>query len=156
PVRKQWSPRLGVSVPVTESSSFFFNFGRYSQNPLLHNMYRGTGIGTPLEGTPQAARFFHETGSILIGNPQLVTEQTSSYEFGVLADLADNSAFPAVLCNTDPLGLTRIPRRGGTETGTPVSDPGANRTNSSTPAYTVLLHLRSQPVRRLELSRPRR
>jgi outer membrane receptor protein involved in Fe transport len=156
PVRKQWSPRLGVSVPVTENSSFFFNFGRYSQNPLLHNMYRGTGIGTPLEGTPQAARFFHETGSILIGNPQLVTEQTSSYEFGFLSELFGNYALSAVLFNKDQLGLTGIRRGGVTEVGTPVFDPGANYNNSSTPSYTVLLNLDYQTVRGLEVSLARR
>ncbi|NIR45097.1 MAG: TonB-dependent receptor [Gemmatimonadetes bacterium] len=43
--RSAVSPRIGVSFPVTANSSFFFNFGRFTQNPLLNNIYVNTGIG---------------------------------------------------------------------------------------------------------------
>ena len=84
PVRVQFSPRVGVQFPLTERSSFFGNWGIYSQNPTYNNMYYGTGIGrystgvindrrrfaggataadtllgvgTPLEGTPYGPNF---------------------------------------------------------------------------------------------------
>ena len=41
--RTQFSPRIGVSFPVTETSQLFFNFGRYSQNPLLKQPVPGHG-----------------------------------------------------------------------------------------------------------------
>jgi hypothetical protein len=43
--RSAVSPRIGLSFPVTANSSFFFNFGRFTQNPLLNNIYVNTGIG---------------------------------------------------------------------------------------------------------------
>ncbi|HKG94449.1 MAG TPA: TonB-dependent receptor [Gemmatimonadaceae bacterium] len=45
PVRQQFSPRIGVQFPLTERSSFFANWGIYSQNPTYNAMYTGTGIG---------------------------------------------------------------------------------------------------------------
>ena len=45
PIRQQFSPRIGVQFPLTEKSSFFANWGIYSQNPTYNAMYTGTGIG---------------------------------------------------------------------------------------------------------------
>jgi hypothetical protein len=44
--RVAFSPRIGISFPVTEQSALFINYGRYARNPLYHDMYRYTGIGT--------------------------------------------------------------------------------------------------------------
>ncbi|MBC7789181.1 MAG: TonB-dependent receptor, partial [Anaerolineae bacterium] len=42
--RTAFSPRIGVSFPLTERSTVFFNAGRYTMNPLYHNLYRNSGI----------------------------------------------------------------------------------------------------------------
>src|SRR5690606_41911961 len=51
--RRQFSPRIGINIPVTESSAMYLNYGRYTQNPLYNNVYQGTGIGSEKEGTPE-------------------------------------------------------------------------------------------------------
>ncbi|MBI4543897.1 MAG: TonB-dependent receptor [Gemmatimonadetes bacterium] len=45
PGRTEISPRIGLSFPVTESVRMFANYGRFSQNPLYHNLLQRTGIG---------------------------------------------------------------------------------------------------------------
>src|SRR5690606_14149104 len=76
--RTQFSPRIGVSFPVTETSQVFFNFGRYSQNPILKNLYQATGIGTPREGTTAGPALFATGYDVpFLGNPHLLTEQAT-------------------------------------------------------------------------------
>jgi hypothetical protein len=44
--RSAFSPRIGISLPITGQSALFVNFGRYARNPLYHDMYRYSGTGT--------------------------------------------------------------------------------------------------------------
>jgi hypothetical protein len=44
--RTAFSPRIGISFPLTETSAMFVNFGRFARNPLYHDMYRYSGVGT--------------------------------------------------------------------------------------------------------------
>lgn len=163
--RTQFSPRIGVSFPVTANSSLFFNFGRYSQNPLLNNVYVNTGIGkdttvagvtSSLEGTPTGVTLFvpGEGGPGIIGNPKLLTEQTTSYEVGYLAELFENYALSVVLFSKDQLGLTGI-RTGGISNGVQVFDPGVLY-GSNTPNYQILVNADYQTVRGFEISLRRR
>jgi outer membrane receptor protein involved in Fe transport len=158
PSRTQLSPRIGISFPVTASSSFMFNAGRYAQNPTLHNLYRGTGIGTDLEGTRTVQAFV--TGApgevALLGNPRLPTEQTTLYEFGYVADLFDGRyGLSVILYNKDQSGLTGFRNGGYKPDGTPVYDPAATY-GSIRPFYDVLLNLDYQTSRGLEFSLRRR
>ncbi|PWB74770.1 hypothetical protein C3F09_03520 [candidate division GN15 bacterium] len=68
--RSELSPRLGVSFPVTENSVVRFNYGVYYQAPQYTTMY------TNLSGNISS-------GLPLLGNPDLRSEQTKSYELGV-------------------------------------------------------------------------
>ncbi|MEW6050052.1 MAG: TonB-dependent receptor [Candidatus Zixiibacteriota bacterium] len=68
--KSRWSPRLGVSFPISEKSVMHFNYGIYYQEPRYPYMY------TNLQGDVT-------TGLPLLGNPDLNPEQTSSYEIGV-------------------------------------------------------------------------
>ncbi len=161
--RTQFSPRIGVSFPVTANSSFFFNFSRLSQNPLFNNIYVNTGIGTPGEAIPcglaaAEAELNNGCGPIIaprqfssgfIGNPNLLIETTTTYEIGYLAELFDNYAVSVILFNKDQFGLTGLRQ-------TPsISDPGATY-GSSTPQFVVLLNEDFQTVRGFEVAFRRR
>ncbi|MBI4409386.1 MAG: TonB-dependent receptor, partial [Gemmatimonadetes bacterium] len=45
PGRTEFSPRIGFSFPITEGVSLFANYGRFTQNPLYHNLLQRSGIG---------------------------------------------------------------------------------------------------------------
>lgn len=47
--RTEISPRIGFSFPVTESVRMYANYGRFTQNPLYHNLLTRTGIGRTAE-----------------------------------------------------------------------------------------------------------
>lgn len=162
--RTQMSPRIGVSFPVTASSSFFFNFGRYSQNPLFNPVYQNTSIGTPGEGRPCGFAppgsdlraqcgpiiFSNNYGVAFLGNPNLLIEQTTAYELGFLAELFDDYGLSVILFNKDQSGLTGI-RTGGVG----IHDPGATY-GTSTPQYLVLVNTDFQTARGIEISLRRR
>ncbi len=161
--RTQFSPRLGVSFPVTASSSFFFNFSRLSQNPLFNNIYINTGIGTDGEGipcglAPAEAELNNGCGPTIaprqfqsgfLGNPNLLIETTTTYEIGYLAEVGDNYGVSVILFNKDQFGLTGLRQALG------ISDPGATY-GSSTPTYTVLVNQDFQTVRGFEIGLRRR
>lgn len=155
PLRKQFSPRIGLSFPVTETSSLFFNFGRYSQNPLLNNIYAGTSIGTPLEGTPQGPAFFKSVGDVFVGNPNLLTERTTSYEIGMVSEFAQNYALSAVLFAKDQFGLTGVRTGGFRSDGSGVFDPGVTY-GTNAPRYLILVNQDYATVRGFEVQLRRR
>ncbi len=68
--KTRFSPRLGISFPISEKSMMHFNYGLYFQEP------RYTYVYTNLEGDLS-------TGYPLLGNPDLQPEQTVSYEIGL-------------------------------------------------------------------------
>jgi outer membrane receptor protein involved in Fe transport len=150
--RSAFSPRLGVNFPVTERSSAFFNFGVYFQNPLYVNLYQGTGIGTPVEGTVAAPAFGDQSP---VGNPQLRAEQTSAYEVGYLAEFGQNFGVQVVAYSKDQAGLTGIRTGGIDELGQSIFDPGVTY-GSNSPSYTVLVNQDYKTVRGIELEFRRR
>jgi hypothetical protein len=169
--RWQFSPRIHVNFPVTSNSSLFFNFGRYSQNPLLRNLYNFTGVGTIHEGIPlglftnaggQAEDYFgvyvfdpREDNWRLVGNPNLNIEKTTLYEVGFTAELADDYGLSVVLFNKDQNGLTGV-RTGGTLPGNvQVFDPGSTY-GTATPEFPVLVNQDFQSVRGIEIALRRR
>jgi hypothetical protein len=178
--RSSVSPRIGVSFPVTASSSFFFNFGRFTQNPLLNNVYAYTGIGkdttvsyldgegiertvtSSLEGTPTGVGItvpgeFSTTTSQavdVVGNPSLVTEKATLYELGFLAELWDDYALSLVLFSKDQTGLQGV-RTGGISEGQRVFDP-AGTYETALPNYYIIVNQDFQTVRGLEISLRRR
>lgn len=161
--RRQFSPRLGISFPVTEGSSLFFNYGRFSQNPLLNNLYRMTGIGTttpggePIEGTRNALGLVvNSIRTPLLGNPHLLAEGTTAYELGYLAEIAAGRyGFGAVVFTKDQFGLTGVRSGGRDESGRIIFDPGSTY-GSTTQEYQVLLNLDYQTARGLEVAFRRR
>ena len=73
-LRSQWSPRLGISHPVTDQAVIYFNYGHFFQNPIYRNLY--------LEGTLEDA-------VPLLGNPNMTNEKTVSYELGYKHQFSD-------------------------------------------------------------------
>lgn len=64
----QFSPRLGISHPITENSKLYFNYGHFKQMPSYENMF---AIGR--SSTGQIANF---------GNPNQTLAKTVAYELG--------------------------------------------------------------------------
>lgn len=154
--RSQFSPRIGISFPVTASSRLFANFGRFSQNPLYNNLYQGTGIGLPAEGTPQGPQLFSPNFAVpFVGNPNLVIEQTTSYEIGYLAELFEDYALQLILFNKDQNGLTGIRTGGVDDQGNQIFDEGVTY-GTNIPSYPVLVNQDFTTVRGIEIGISRR
>jgi outer membrane receptor protein involved in Fe transport len=64
-----WSPRLGISHPVTESTKLFFNYGHFQQLPAYERMYR---VQRSVTGLMQE-----------VGRPGLQLAKTVQYELGL-------------------------------------------------------------------------
>lgn len=158
--RKQFSPRIGLSFPISERSSLFFNFGRYSQNPLLNNLLTNTGIGTVREGTTTGPVLNSQGSAVgLIGNPNLQIERATTYEMGYNSEFLQSYALGVVLYNKNQSGLTGS-RTGGQVVGkngfVQLFDPGVTYGGTSTPSYTVLVNQDFQTVQGAEVQMRRR
>jgi len=75
PTTGRFSPRLGVSHPITDQAKLYFNYGHFYQAPSYQYFYR--------EATGARAN------SIIVGNPNLKYEKTVEYQFGVEARLPE-------------------------------------------------------------------
>ncbi len=69
-----WSPRLGVSFPVTMNSKLYFNYGHFYQMPQAEYLYRM--LEKSFETTPGRSSV---SG---LGNPNIPMPRTISYEVG--------------------------------------------------------------------------
>jgi outer membrane receptor protein involved in Fe transport len=79
--KNMWSPRLGVSFPITARGIIHFSYGHFYQMPTLRQMY----INPEFEfGVGSAPTF---------GNADLRPEHSVSYEFGLQQQLSDQVAF---------------------------------------------------------------
>ena len=85
-VRSQWSPRVGVSHPVTDQAVVYFNYGYFFQNPIYRNLYLEGTLG---DGVP------------LLGNPNMSNEKTVSYEIGYKHQFTDIYALEVTMWAKD-------------------------------------------------------
>jgi len=65
------SPRLGISFPIGENAKFRFSYGHFFQTPAYRYLF---------ESISTAA---YSRGNQIIGNPDLLAQQTVAYELGV-------------------------------------------------------------------------
>jgi outer membrane receptor protein involved in Fe transport len=168
--RTQFSPRIGVSFPLTERSMVFFNFGRYSQNPLYNNVFTNTGIGTVagdslgvcdatavVPGTNQCypiiTNVWGETP--FLGNPNLLIEKTTSYELGFATEIGDQFALQVAAYSKDQFGLTGTREGGRSPSGAVYFDVGSTYGNAIYDYY-VMVNQDFQTVRGFEVSLRRR
>jgi outer membrane receptor protein involved in Fe transport len=76
------SPRIIVAHPITENSSFFFNYGQFTQNPSYRYVYsKLTSVSS--ESFP------------LLGNPDLNPEVSINYELGAKTQIVPGTAINA-------------------------------------------------------------
>jgi outer membrane receptor protein involved in Fe transport len=83
PIDYKFSPRLGIAFPVTENTSFHFNYGHFFQPPQLRFLY---------EGVSDAIDYIN-TGNAIIGDPGLRAEKTIAYEVGITKALSPTLRF---------------------------------------------------------------
>ncbi|RJP81769.1 MAG: TonB-dependent receptor, partial [Candidatus Zixiibacteriota bacterium] len=93
PAKYAWSPRLGVSHPITDRDVLYFNYGRYFQVPRLDFMFQN--LTYDLRGAFP-----------IIGNANLEPEQTTSYELGVKHQFANDLVLNVTGFFKDITGLT--------------------------------------------------
>jgi outer membrane receptor protein involved in Fe transport len=168
--RTQFSPRIGVSFPLTERSQVFFNFGRYSQNPLYNNVYSNTGIGTlagdslgvcgdteVVPGTNQCYPIIYNewAETPFLGNPNLLIEKTTSYEVGFATELGDQYALQVAAYSKDQFGLSGVRSGGQSLTGETYFDVGSTY-GTAIYNYAVIVNQDFQTVRGFEVSLRRR
>jgi len=83
------SPRLGVSFPVSDVTTFHFNYGHYTQFPPLYALYVNYDY---------MAHMISDGGyHVVFGNPNLKPEKTIAYEFGFSHALNDYSVLDVTL-----------------------------------------------------------
>jgi len=70
------SPRLGVSFPITERTKFRFSYGHFFQTPAYRYLF---------DNISSAA---YARGNQIIGNPDLLAQQTIAYELGIEQQLS--------------------------------------------------------------------
>ncbi|MBC8478847.1 MAG: TonB-dependent receptor [FCB group bacterium] len=70
--KKQISPRIGISFPITDRGVIHFSYGHFFQTPALSYLYRNPEFEVYGAGTEQ-----------YIGNADLDAERTVMYEVGI-------------------------------------------------------------------------
>ena len=68
-IKKMYSPRFGISFPITERGIVHFSYGHFYQMPTLRNLYKRSIFGANQSPT--------------IGYANLNPEKTVQYEFGI-------------------------------------------------------------------------
>jgi outer membrane receptor for ferrienterochelin and colicin len=71
-LKQQFSPRVGLAMPLTSSASIFINYGYYFQFPLFDYLYSGLDVVTLQRGA-----------SAVLGNPDLEPERTQAWEVSI-------------------------------------------------------------------------
>jgi outer membrane receptor for ferrienterochelin and colicin len=145
--RTAFSPRIGVSFPLTERSAVFFNAGRYTMNPLYANLYRNSGIGTTAgagddfcaaaavkPGTDECVPPLGPGNPDFVGNPNLLLEQATQYEVGYAAEVGRGFAVNVAVYNRDETGLSGLVRSRS------VQDIGSTYAGQSLPTYFTIVN----------------
>ncbi len=78
--KHQFSPRLGVSFPITDEGIIHFSYGHFYQLPSLSYLFTNPD-------------FKYSIGAPTYGNANLNPERTITYEVGLQQALAENMAF---------------------------------------------------------------
>lgn len=81
--KKQISPRVGLSYPITDQGAIHISYGHFFQIPPFANLYRNPNFRIPLTGN------FPENIGNTIGNADLKPQQTIMYEIGIQQALTD-------------------------------------------------------------------
>jgi outer membrane receptor protein involved in Fe transport len=163
--RTAFSPRLGVSFPLTERSLGFFNAGRYTQNPIYNSLYQNSGVGTvagPTDGVCAATQvkpgtsecvptvYSGATAISFLGNPNLLLEEATQYEIGYASELGRNYSLNVGVYNRDESGLS------GVRSSRPTQDIGTTYLGQALPRYNIIVNQDYLTSRGLEVQLRRR
>jgi outer membrane receptor protein involved in Fe transport len=77
--KNQWSPRIGVSFPITDKGIIHFSYGHFFQIPPFRYLY-----------TNPMFKYSFASGNPTYGNADLNAQRTVTYEIGLQQQLADN------------------------------------------------------------------
>jgi outer membrane receptor protein involved in Fe transport len=80
----QFSPRIGLSYPITDKGAIHISYGHFFQIPAFEYLYRNPNFRIPLTGD------YPENIGNTIGNADLDAQQTVMYEIGLQQELAAN------------------------------------------------------------------
>jgi outer membrane receptor protein involved in Fe transport len=80
--KNQWSPRVGISFPITDRGIIHFSYGHFFQIPPFRYLY-----------TNPAFKYSFASGDPTYGNADLNAQRTVTYELGLQQQLADNVSF---------------------------------------------------------------
>jgi outer membrane receptor protein involved in Fe transport len=101
----EFSPRIGLSFPVTNNTVFHAQYGKFVQLPQLEFLYTGR----------ESLDFWVTTGGFSgsFGNPNLTPEQTTAYEIGIKQQVGDKLSFDATVYykeTEDLIGIKKYPQ----------------------------------------------
>jgi outer membrane receptor protein involved in Fe transport len=94
------SPRLGFSFPITTTTVFYAQFGKFYQPPQLGNLYLSPFY---LDRWVNAGGYF-----TTMNNPNLKPPRTTSYEIGFKKQLSDYAAFQVTTFYKETEDLTQV------------------------------------------------
>lgn len=80
----QFSPRIGISYPITDRGAIHISYGHFFQIPPFENLYRNPNFRIPLTGD------FPANIGNTIGNADLEPQQTIMYEIGLQQALTED------------------------------------------------------------------
>ncbi len=80
----QFSPRIGISYPISDQGAIHISYGHFFQIPPFENLYRNPNFRIPLTGD------FPENIGNVIGNADLKPQQTIMYEIGLQQALTND------------------------------------------------------------------
>jgi outer membrane receptor protein involved in Fe transport len=80
-IKSQFSPRLGISYPITDNGAIHISYGHFFQIPPFEFLYRNPNFRVPLTGD------FPENIGNVIGNTDLEPQMTVMYEMGLQQQL---------------------------------------------------------------------
>lgn len=97
--RSQFSPRVGISFPITERMVLRFNYGQFFQRPPMERMFSYLWMD-------------RNQADVNIGNPSLAAQKTVAYEVGLTTVLAEDlalgiTAFQKNILNLEGYRLVR-------------------------------------------------
>jgi outer membrane receptor protein involved in Fe transport len=78
-----FSPRFGMAFPVTDRTVFYGQFGKFTQQPPLQNLYTGWDL---------LANNLSSGNQVTLSNPDLEPTKTTSYEIGFRQQVGDAAA----------------------------------------------------------------
>ncbi len=92
-----FSPRLGISHPISDKMTIFFNYGHFIQQPRFLELY--TTLAPNLQRANQR-----------VGNPELVASRNIQYELGVTRAITRDIKFNVTAYYKDIYNMTQSER----------------------------------------------